>query len=207
MNIKLYFNAIFLELSNQNPAATADSNSLMFVVEKGNQHSVKEIVDNFLNKNESKNFRIFCTDGEWLYKKVKKQFVYIEAAGGFIEKLGETLFIFRNNLWDLPKGKLEKNELVEDAAIRECEEECGINQLTITRSLNPSYHIYNYKGNYALKKTYWYYMQTTYNKTLKPQLEENITEVKWFTKEEIEQQILPNTYITIREVIADAFTN
>jgi len=54
--------------------------------------------------------------------------------------------------WDLPKGKLDMGEGPEAAAIRECEEECGITQLTITKTLEPTYHIYPHKGSYALKK-------------------------------------------------------
>ena len=34
----------------------------------------------------------------------------IDAAGGLVENNGNFLWIFRNGIWDLPKGKLEINE-------------------------------------------------------------------------------------------------
>jgi len=92
-------------------------------------------------------------------------------------------------------------ESPEEAAIRECEEECGITQLTITSTLEPTYHIYPHKGKYALKKTYWYTMSTKHTAHLIPQLEEKIEKVEYFTKAEIQDIILPNTYPAILNVI------
>ena len=39
---------------------------------------------------------------------------------------GSYLFIYRNDKWDLPKGKIEKNEVVIEAAVREVMEETGV---------------------------------------------------------------------------------
>ena len=51
----------------------------------------------------------------------------IEAAGGLVKnENGDYLFIYRNDKWDLPKGKIEKDEKTKVAAVREVEEECGI---------------------------------------------------------------------------------
>ena len=56
-----------------------------------------------------------------------KSITLIEAAGGLvINRKGEYLFIYRNDKWDLPKGKLEKGERKRQGAVREVEEECGI---------------------------------------------------------------------------------
>lgn len=134
-------------------------------------------------------------------EKFRKPFKYIYAAGGLIEKDDTFLFIFRLKKWDLPKGKLDMGEGPEEAAIRECEEECGITKLTITKALEPTYHIYDHKGGYALKKTYWYTMTTKHEGILVPQLEEHIENVEWFTKEQIQTQVLPNTYPAITAVI------
>jgi 8-oxo-dGTP pyrophosphatase MutT (NUDIX family) len=104
----------------------------------------------------------------------------------------------------LPKGKLEKGETIKNAAIRECEEECGIKQLSITKQLSSSFHLYKYKKGFALKQSYWFYMKSDYSKKLTPQLEEDIDEVKWFSKHEIETIIIKHTYYTIRDVINEA---
>lgn len=138
---------------------------------------------------------------EQALEKFRKPFKYIYAAGGLIEKNNQYLFIYRLKTWDLPKGKLDLGEGPEEAAIRECEEECGISQLTITKALEPTYHIYDHKGSYALKKTYWYAMSTKHEGTLVPQVEEHIERVEWFTKQQIQEQVLSNTYPAIKAVI------
>ena len=92
-------------------------------------------------------------------------------------------------------------ESPDEAAIRECEEECGITHLTIINELEPTYHIYEHKGSYALKKTYWYTMSTRHTGTLVPQLEENIEKVEWFTKSQIHEIVLSNSYPAILDVI------
>ena len=51
---------------------------------------------------------------------------FIEAAGGLVQSNQKFLFIKRQDVWDIPKGKLEKNEEVEAGALREIEEECGV---------------------------------------------------------------------------------
>lgn len=131
---------------------------------------------------------------------------YIESAGGFIEQDGFWLCIHRLNKWDLPKGKLDKGESPEQAAIRECEEECGISELTVRRPLQSTWHIYPFKNGFALKQTYWFEMSSSYKGPLIPQAEEDILEAKWFTQEEIKTLVLPHTYFTIQQVIEEAWT-
>ena len=61
-------------------------------------------------------------------------YMLIEAAGGLVYNAkDQLLMIFRNGKWDLPKGKLEVGENIEQCAMREVEEECGISGLTITQ--------------------------------------------------------------------------
>ena len=110
----------------------------------------------------------------------------------------QLLMIFRNSKWDLPKGKVEKNELSEDAAIREVEEETGVRNLTIEKNLPNTYHMYSLKEKYYLKKTFWYEMKTTDKSNLKPQFDEGILEVEWKNKE---QAILAmqNTYDSLKQ--------
>ena len=48
---------------------------------------------------------------------------------------GEFLIIKRNGVWDLPKGKLEKGEDFETAALREVEEETGLEEMVAVTTL------------------------------------------------------------------------
>jgi 8-oxo-dGTP pyrophosphatase MutT (NUDIX family) len=81
--------------------------------------------------------------------------------------------------WDLPKGKIDAGENIEDAAMREVEEECGINGLRIIKPLPTTFHAYKVRNFDFLKITYWFEMHTDFVGLLKPQVEEMITEVKW----------------------------
>lgn len=115
------------------------------------------------------------------------------------------MFIYRFDRWDLPKGKLEKGETIEHAAVRECEEECAVKNLKIEQQISSTYHVYKYKKGFAIKQTYWFYMTTDYDKKLKPQKEENITDVKWFNKNDISTIVFGNSYFTIKDVVMEAF--
>ena len=154
-------------------------------------------------KTTKEDIYIFCPNLEENFKEFGKHFIFIEAAGGLINNdKGEYLFIYRHNKWDLPKGKLEKKELPEKAAVRECQEECGLKHITLNNFLLNTYHIYPFKNDWALKKTHWYTMLC--NETnLVPQLEESITEVAWKSTIEI-PAMLNNTYYNIIDVLDEA---
>ena len=126
---------------------------------------------------------------------------FIEAAGGIVEKDEKYLFIKRHDLWDIPKGKLEKGEDVEAGAVREIEEECGLVGPKIIEHLVNTWHTYEFKGKKVLKKTFWFHLESNeMNENLVPQLEESITEVKYFEQKEF-KTILSNTYDSIKDVI------
>ncbi|WP_405562190.1 NUDIX hydrolase [Polaribacter sp. Asnod6-C07] len=154
-----------------------------------------------LNEKLIKGIILYSIDLEKDWKTFKQNLRVISAAGGLVlNDKKEALFIYRNKVWDLPKGWVEKDESLENAAIREVEEECGIFNLTITKKLITTYHIYHQNG-YILKETYWYLMHSNYNAPLIPQLEEGITEVSFKKTDEIED-ILKNTYANIKIVYA-----
>ncbi len=121
-------------------------------------------------------------DGDTLLERIKNQFKYIEAAGGYVlNSRGESLVIFRNGLYDLPKGKVEPGEDVETAAVREVEEETGVSAPKIERKLLDTYHFYRWGNDptIILKKTYWYLMSIEGCPVPVPQTEEGITDCMW----------------------------
>ena len=159
---------------------------------------VDKIIQQLLNK-KVLGITLYSSDLENDWKKFISHMTVIPAAGGLVlNSKKEMLFIYRNNVWDLPKGWIEKNETIETAAIREVEEECGIFDLTVTKKLLTTYHIYFYKG-IKLKKTHWFLMTSDYDKELVPQLEEGITKV-CFKNETETHTALKNTYANIKLV-------
>lgn len=136
-----------------------------------------------------------------LYRDFLSMFVKIEAAGGLvINSKGQILFIYRYGKWDLPKGKIEKFEKKDEAALREVEEETSIGNLTIIKPLIRTRHLYNEKGKPLIKLTWWYLMSTTDMNIPVPQEEEGITNAQWMDRNQLKEIIL-NTYPSIIEVI------
>jgi 8-oxo-dGTP pyrophosphatase MutT (NUDIX family) len=147
-------------------------------------------------------FYVPCQDAKVFMKEVTKSLTLIEAAGGLVlNENGKYLFIFRNGKWDLPKGKIEKDEKIKDAAVREVEEECGITVGKLNEKICKTYHVYVNRGEVVLKKTHWFNMGYYGQEKLKPQKEEGITDVRWFKKSQIDT-ILKNTFPSIADVLA-----
>ncbi len=136
-----------------------------------------------------------------LIDHLKDQFKIIKAAGGLVVKDGRILMMFRLGMWDLPKGKLNKNEDDTLGALREVEEECNI-KVAITGALPNTWHSYAFKGKKILKKTSWFTMQCLDDTYMKPQAEEYIEEVRWMTPDEV-LEVLPESYASIQFVIRD----
>jgi 8-oxo-dGTP pyrophosphatase MutT (NUDIX family) len=126
----------------------------------------------------------------------------VKAAGGIVKNQGQQILgIFRLGVWDLPKGKLKKKEIPEEGAIREVEEETGLSSLQILKPLPSTFHIYtSRKGKAILKETYWFEMYYDGNETPVPQVEEDITEVKWFGKDEL-HEVIDSTYTSLKELV------
>jgi 8-oxo-(d)GTP phosphatase len=115
---------------------------------------------------------------------LKKKFKVIKAAGGLVRKKDKILMIYRLKKWDLPKGKLEKGENHKQGAKREVEEECGV-EVQLGEKICTTWHTYTMKRNKILKKTTWYAMDVVKDNKMRPQIEEDIEEVRWMTPKEI----------------------
>ena len=136
-----------------------------------------------------------------LEKVLNKRFRIVEAGGGLVvNQKNEVLFIFRRGKWDLPKGKLEKKEKVKEGAIREVEEECGITNPVIREELITTMHKFKNKGRECIKKTHWFIMDYAGNEELVPQLEEDITKVRWMDVYKFDK-VNKNTFPSISDVL------
>lgn len=144
---------------------------------------------------------IIAINNEADFWEIFKNHKFIVAAGGLVRSGSRFLFIKRNDVWDIPKGKLDAGESPEIAAVREIEEECGLIAPIITDQLMQTYHTYHHKGKDVLKLTHWYLLEEGPQKSsLKPQLEEGITEIIYLEPSEF-SLVLENTYTSIKEVI------
>jgi 8-oxo-dGTP pyrophosphatase MutT (NUDIX family) len=129
---------------------------------------------------------------------IKKQFRIVRAAGGLVRKKDKILMIYRLGKWDLPKGKLERNESTRDAAEREVLEECGV-VAEASDKLCTTWHTYIQEGKRILKKSTWYHMECIDDSNMEPQYIENIEDIRWMSPEEC-QLALQNSYRSIKGV-------
>ncbi len=166
-----------------------------------NVESAKEIIAVY----ESMTYEAMALHSEYHflpsdYKKVttefKARFEVIEAAGGVVIKHDKILFMKRLGKWDLPKGKIDKGEDYQMAAVREVAEECGV-KAKILYKIGCTWHTFiQADKSHKLKKTVWFAMQCIDDTEKSPQAEEGITKVKWTNPENIDKKLL-NSYASI----------
>lgn len=143
---------------------------------------------------------IFYDDLPKMWHDFMSLYRIIEAAGGVVfNENQDVLVIYRLKFWDLPKGKIDKGETPEIAAVREIQEETGLNQVDLGKHLINTYHTYTHKDKRILKKTYWYKMGTSETK-LTPQYSEDIEKAEWVNlKDFLASQ--PKIYQNILDVL------
>lgn len=162
----------------------------------------------FLNKEHFTGFNsitIAVKDKEKTIEQVEKMYTIIKAAGGIVEKDGAILLIHRLGKWDLPKGKLEKNERSKTAAIREILEETGV-KASLNDKICTTWHTYSMNGKGILKRTKWYRMTCKDDLGMKPQHEEDIEHLEWMPAKKVENA-MANTYSSIRFVLKQYFSD
>jgi mutator protein MutT len=144
-------------------------------------------------------------ESEDAFKGYTKDKIIIQAAGGLVfNEKNELLMIYRRGFWDLPKGKVDEGETLEQCAVREVQEETGLQNIMLGDFLTTTYHTYAQKGQTILKPSHWYKMQNWGNETLIPQTEEDITAIKFVSKE-IAYTLLEEMYPTIKIVVEQYF--
>lgn len=139
-----------------------------------------------------------------LFETVKGHFTVYEAAGGLItNEAGEILLMFRRGKWDLPKGKLDEGETLEACALREVQEETGLQHVNIDGKITETFHYYPLKDKKILKQSHWYRMFFTGTELTVPQIEEDILDIQWIRPEHL-GKYMAYSYENIREVFLKA---
>ncbi|HQE33987.1 MAG TPA: NUDIX domain-containing protein [Flavobacterium alvei] len=188
---KVFVNDKPLFLTNE---ISKETNFQLFLLESVD--IVQLIVKIFQNKIQKA--YLYYPDEKEIMKTLKSKIPVSKAGGGLVyNKKGEVLFIFRGGKWDLPKGGTEKGEEIEKTAMREVEEETGVNRLTITKKLQKTYHVFKRNGVYKLKITQWFEMQSDFDGIPVGQIEEGIEKAVWIKPNEI-PEVLKKSYENIK---------
>ena len=156
-----------------------------------------------LKKTKTEKVYLIGDDPATLLETFKSKLQVVQAGGGLVRnQSGKMLFIFRKGKWDLPKGKIDKGETILEGAKREVKEETGVKKLQINRLAGITYHIFKRNDIYQLKETHWFYMATTYNGKLQPEIQEDITKAKWKGPKKM-AKALENSYENIKYLLKD----
>lgn len=153
-----------------------------------------------------KKVKFYAHNTALIFEKLKTCYdSYLVAAGGLVKnRNGKLLVIFRNGKWDLPKGKVEKNESCAEGALREVREETGLKKLQLISEFQRTHHTYIQNDKRILKQTVWYLMQAEDNTTV-PQTEEGITQVEWITSSD-SATVFANTHESILLLLKNFFS-
>lgn len=151
-----------------------------------NDDNLSEIFSEFLSDGAAINLVVVCKRPlTKVLRYLLNAFEFRKAAGGVVcNPDDERLMIYRFSKWDLPKGHVEKGETIRYAAVREVQEETGLEKLEIGNLIAKTYHIYNMDGCWILKQTAWYDMFSGAAE-LTPQTEEGIEKAVWVSKEQM----------------------
>ena len=169
-----------------------------------------EIAIDLLENTSTSEINIYGENLEQIWEELAGMLRVVEAAGGIVfNQENKILFIHRLGRWDIPKGKIEPEESLENAALRELEEETGLTELILEEFVNTTFHIYKEKRQgkeeRILKATHWFKMTYVGQKEPIPQTEEGITKVEWKTQTEINDEVLPNTFKNIKLILSEVF--
>ena len=199
---KIYFEKRCIIICDPSDQALADPNSIEF--HSGDKLDLHTLVTMFKASESLSRIYIPTLDTERTYKSLCSEFREVNAAGGLVSnRRGDYLLISRNGLWDLPKGHQEAGEDIAVTALREVQEETGVEALELRDLICITDHCYLRNDIWHLKHTWWYDMLYTDPVDLTPQREEDISKAAWVAKSSL-PPYLKNTYPSILEVFREA---
>ncbi len=108
--------------------------------------------------------------------------------------------IHRN--WGFPKGHLHEGEGPEQAAVREVQEETGLDNLSIIAPLGTINWYFRFRGRLIHKYCHFFLMQSAAGDPV-PQAEEGISECRWSGFEDARERL---THANARGVLERAET-
>jgi len=202
MYIKIYFNdkPLFLcDDVNAELQPYVHHDDAVFIDEL-NLHTVKSMIHEMQDPSIHAGV-FFHKDLEELKTIFFKKFTLVKAAGGFVlNENKEVLMMFRRGKWDLPKGKMDNKETFEQCAVRETEEETGLQNINLIAPLITTYHTYHEGTKYILKETRWFTMKVNGEQKLTPQAAEQITKLEWVERNDL-KKYMQNSFPSVKDVL------
>ncbi|MBO5876746.1 MAG: NUDIX domain-containing protein [Bacteroidales bacterium] len=199
---KIYFEKRCIIICPPDEQTLSDPNAVLYNI--GTNEDISTLVELFETSDTLARIYIPAENIEDTYRMICSEFVEVNAGGGLVSnRRGDFLLISRNGLWDLPKGHQDPGEDISVTALREVQEETGIDQLIPRGLICVTDHCYRRDGKWHLKHTWWYDMLYTDPTDLTPQREEDITKAAWVARSSLPPYLL-NTYPSILEVFREA---
>ena len=199
---KIYIEKRCIIICPPDEQSLSDPNAILYNI--GTSVDVHTMVGLFETSDTLAKVFIPTDDVEGTYRKICAEFVEVNAGGGLVSnRRGDFLLISRNGMWDLPKGHQDPGEDISVTALREVQEETGIDELELRSLICITDHCYIRDGKWHLKHTWWYDMLYTDPTDLTPQTEEDISKAAWVAKSSLPPFLL-NTYPSIIEVFREA---
>ena len=199
---KIYIEKRCIIICPPDEQSLSDPNAILYNI--GTSVDVHTMVGLFETSDTLAKVFIPTDDVEGTYRKICAEFVEVNAGGGLVSnRRGDFLLISRNGMWDLPKGHQDPGEDISVTALREVQEETGIDELELRSLICITDHCYIRDGKWHLKHTWWYDMLYTDPTDLTPQTEEDISKAAWVARSSLPPFLL-NTYPSIIEVFREA---
>jgi len=198
---KIYFEKRCIIICPQDEQSLTDPNAILYSI--GQEVDIRSLVGMFETSDTLNRIYIPTDDVEGTYRRICAEFLEVNAGGGLVSnRRGDYLLINRNGVWDLPKGHQDPGEEISVTALREVQEETGIDELVLRDLICITDHCYRRNDIWHLKHTWWYDMLYTDPTDLTPQKEEDITKAAWVAKSSLPPYLL-NTYPSIIEVFRE----
>jgi ADP-ribose pyrophosphatase YjhB (NUDIX family) len=199
---KIYFEKRCILICGPDDTILSDPNIVLFSL--GDSLDIHELVGMVEVSDSLQRVCIPSSDTKGTYEAICAEFLEVNAGGGLVSnRRGDYLLISRNGLWDLPKGHQDPGEDIAVTALREVQEETGIQDIILRDLICITDHCYRRNGIWHLKHTWWYDMLYTDPTDLTPQTEEDIAKAAWVAKSSL-PPYLRNTYPSIQEVFREA---
>lgn len=204
--MKIYFDDRPLQIIKAVPGLVEqlDNKEGFTIVNLPDEETVAEVVAQMQTNKELK-VKIYAPDRQHMLQQIQKNFTLMQAAGGLVTTNTEKLMlIFRKGKWDLPKGKRDEGETMDQCALREVMEETAVKNLVLEKLLHVTYHTYTEKQKTILKETHWFHMTTTLQ-PLKAQADEGIEKCIWVDEGDL-STFTDNMHLSVQDVLIKATT-